>query len=67
MSLSPLSSRPSQPRRETAGMLKGDKLTYQMDAANEQTRSAERSRAGVAEGADMVMVKPGLALYSMTR
>jgi porphobilinogen synthase len=41
-------------------MLKGDKLTYQMDPAN----SAEALREvalDIAEGADMVMVKPGLA------
>jgi porphobilinogen synthase len=44
----------------SAAMLKGDKLTYQMDPAN----SAEALREvalDIAEGADMVMVKPGLA------
>ena len=41
------------------GLLKGDKRTYQMDPAN----SAEALREvelDIAEGADMVMVKPGL-------
>jgi porphobilinogen synthase len=44
----------------SAARLKGDKLTYQMDPAN----SAEALREvalDIAEGADMVMVKPGLA------
>jgi porphobilinogen synthase len=43
----------------SAGRLKGDKRTYQMDPAN----SAEALREvalDLAEGADMVMVKPGL-------
>ena len=42
------------------GLLKGDKRAYQMDPAN----SAEALREvelDIAEGADMVMVKPGLA------
>ena len=42
------------------GLLKGDKRSYQMDPAN----SAEALREvelDLAEGADMVMVKPGLA------
>ena len=40
-------------------MLKGDKKTYQMDPANsdEALREAELD---IAEGADMIMVKPGL-------
>ncbi|MEO5971867.1 MAG: porphobilinogen synthase [Sphingomicrobium sp.] len=44
----------------SAGRLKGDKSGYQMDPAN----SAEALREvalDIAEGADMVMVKPGLA------
>jgi porphobilinogen synthase len=44
----------------SAGRLKGDKRSYQMDPAN----SAEALREvalDIAEGADMVMVKPGLA------
>ena len=43
----------------SGGALKGDKKTYQMDPAN--TEEALREVAiDVAEGADMVMVKPGL-------
>ena len=51
------------PFREAVGAdatLKGDKKTYQMDAGN--TDEALREVAlDLAEGADMVMVKPGLA------
>ena len=43
----------------SAGTLKGDKRTYQMDYAN--TDEALREAAlDLAEGADMIMVKPGL-------
>jgi porphobilinogen synthase len=50
------------PFRDAVGsssMLKGDKKTYQMDPANsdEALREAELD---IAEGADMIMVKPGL-------
>jgi porphobilinogen synthase len=43
-----------------SGALKGDKKTYQMDPgnSNEALRMIERD---LIEGADMVMVKPGLA------
>ncbi|MDB5394523.1 MAG: porphobilinogen synthase [Rhodospirillales bacterium] len=43
----------------TRGLLKGDKRTYQMDVANgdEALREIELD---LAEGADMVMVKPGM-------
>jgi porphobilinogen synthase len=43
----------------SAGILKGDKRTYQMDPANsdEALREAELD---LAEGADMIMVKPGM-------
>ena len=43
----------------SGGALKGDKKTYQMDPANtdEALREAELD---IAEGADMIMVKPGL-------
>ena len=43
-----------------SGALKGDKKTYQMDPANsdEALRLIERD---LSEGADMVMVKPGMA------
>ncbi len=43
----------------SSGTLKGDKLTYQMDPAN--TDEALREVAlDLSEGADMVMVKPGM-------
>ncbi|MEQ7874887.1 porphobilinogen synthase [Sphingomonas sp. ASV193] len=41
------------------GLLKGDKKTYQMDPANGQEALREVA-LDLAEGADMVMVKPGL-------
>ncbi|MBM3565759.1 MAG: porphobilinogen synthase [Alphaproteobacteria bacterium] len=41
------------------GALKGDKKTYQMDAANSDEALREVA-LDIAEGADMVMVKPGL-------
>ncbi len=41
------------------GALKGDKKTYQMDPANGDEALREVA-ADIAEGADMVMVKPGL-------
>ena len=43
----------------SSGTLKGDKKTYQMDFANvaESLREAELD---IAEGADMIMVKPGM-------
>jgi porphobilinogen synthase len=43
----------------TKGLLKGDKKTYYLDCANsdEAVREAEQD---LAEGADMLMVKPGL-------
>jgi len=45
---------------------KGDKLTYQMDPAN--TDEALREVAlDLAEGADMVMVKPGLPYLDIVR
>jgi porphobilinogen synthase len=44
----------------SAGTLKGDKLTYQMDPANGDEALREVG-LDIAEGADMVMVKPGLA------
>lgn len=42
-----------------SGALKGDKKTYQMDPANTDEALREVA-ADLAEGADMVMVKPGL-------
>ena len=46
--------------------LKGDKRTYQMDPAN--TGEALREVAlDIAEGADMVMVKPGMPYLDIVR
>ena len=42
------------------GLLKGDKRTYQMDPAN-GAEALREVALDLAEGADMVMVKPGLA------
>ena len=49
-----------------SGALKGDKRTYQMDPANsdEALRLIERD---LAEGADMVMVKPGMPYLDICR
>jgi porphobilinogen synthase len=50
----------------SGGLLKGDKKTYQMDPAN----GAEALREvglDIAEGADMVMVKPGLPYLDIIR
>jgi porphobilinogen synthase len=48
------------------GLLKGDKRTYQMDPANtdEALREAELD---LAEGADMIMVKPGMPYLDVLR
>jgi porphobilinogen synthase len=50
----------------TAGLLKGDKKTYYLDPANadEAMREIEQD---VAEGADMIMVKPGLPYLDIIR
>ncbi len=42
-----------------SGALKGDKKTYQIDARNSDEALRETAR-DIAEGADMVMVKPGM-------
>jgi porphobilinogen synthase len=49
-----------------SGALKGDKTTYQMDPGNsdEALRLVERD---LAEGADMIMVKPGMAYLDICR
>lgn len=49
-----------------SGALKGDKTTYQMDPANsdEALRLIERD---LSEGADMVMVKPGMPYLDICR
>ena len=50
----------------SAKALKGDKRTYQMDPAN--TKEALREVAlDIAEGADMVMVKPGMPYLDIVR
>jgi porphobilinogen synthase len=43
----------------SSGLLKGDKRTYQMDAGNSDEAIREVG-LDIAEGADMVMVKPGM-------
>ncbi|MDZ5696875.1 MULTISPECIES: porphobilinogen synthase [Phyllobacteriaceae] len=50
----------------TGGLLKGDKKTYYIDPANtdEALRETEQD---LAEGADMVMVKPGLPYLDIVR
>ena len=50
----------------TASALKGDKATYQMDPANtdEALREVEQD---ILEGADMVMVKPGMPYLDIIR
>lgn len=48
------------------GLLKGDKKTYQMDPANSDEALREVG-LDIAEGADSVMVKPGLAYLDIVR
>ncbi|WP_298815091.1 porphobilinogen synthase [uncultured Roseibium sp.] len=50
----------------SSGTLKGDKRTYQMDPANtdEALREAELD---ISEGADMIMVKPGMPYLDIVR
>ena len=48
------------------GLLKGDKKTYQMDPANGEEALREVA-LDLAEGADSVMVKPGLAYLDIVR
>jgi porphobilinogen synthase len=50
----------------TAGLLQGDKKTYYLNHANsdEAVREAEQD---LAEGADMIMVKPGLPYLDIIR
>jgi porphobilinogen synthase len=49
-----------------AGRLRGDKATYQMDPANVREALAEVA-LDVAEGADSVMVKPGLPYLDVVK
>lgn len=48
----------------SGGLLKGDKRTYQMDPGNAEEAMAEIA-LDIAEGADSVMVKPGLAYLDL--
>jgi porphobilinogen synthase len=50
----------------SSGTLKGDKRTYQMDPANSDEAIREVA-LDLAEGADMVMVKPGLPYLDIVR
>ena len=50
----------------SGGVLRGDKKTYQMDPANADEALREVA-ADLAEGADMVMVKPGLPYLDICR
>jgi porphobilinogen synthase len=50
----------------SGGLLKGDKKTYQMDPANSEEALREVA-LDIAEGADSVMVKPGLPYLDIIR
>jgi porphobilinogen synthase len=50
----------------SSGLLKGDKKTYQMDPANSEEALREVA-LDLAEGADSVMVKPGLPYLDIVR
>ncbi|QKV18347.1 porphobilinogen synthase [Oricola thermophila] len=50
----------------TSGLLKGDKKTYYIDPANTEEALRE-TEADIEEGADMVMVKPGLPYLDICR
>ena len=50
----------------TQGLLKGDKKTYYVDPANSEDAMREAEQ-DVAEGADMLMVKPGLPYLDIVR
>jgi porphobilinogen synthase len=50
----------------SSGALKGDKKTYQMDPANSDEALREVA-LDIAEGADMVMVKPGMPYLDIVR
>jgi len=50
----------------SGGSLKGDKKTYQMNPANSDEALREVA-ADIAEGADMVMVKPGMPYLDIVR
>jgi porphobilinogen synthase len=50
----------------SAGTLKGDKRSYQMDPAN-SNEALREVELDLAEGADMVMVKPGMPYLDIVR
>jgi porphobilinogen synthase len=50
----------------SAGVLQGDKRTYQMDPANSEEALREVA-LDISEGADMVMVKPGMPYLDIVR
>jgi len=50
----------------TAGLLKGDKRTYYIDPAN-ASEAVREAALDVEEGADMLMVKPGLPYLDICR
>ncbi|MEL6791153.1 MAG: porphobilinogen synthase [Pseudomonadota bacterium] len=50
----------------STGILKGDKRTYQMDPGNSD-EALQEVALDLAEGADMVMVKPGLPYLDIVR
>jgi porphobilinogen synthase len=50
----------------SGGALQGDKKTYQMNPANAEEALAEVAM-DIAEGADMVMVKPGMPYLDIVR
>ena len=50
----------------SSGFLKGDKRTYQMDPGNSD-ESLREVALDIAEGADMVMVKPGMPYLDIVR
>ena len=56
----------SATRSASQGLLKGDKRGYQMDPANVDEALREVA-LDLAEGADMVMVKPGLPYLDVHR
>lgn len=51
---------------QTNGLLQGDKKTYQMNPANGM-EALHETALDIAEGADMVMVKPGLPYLDVIR
>ncbi|MCJ8308167.1 MAG: porphobilinogen synthase [Hyphomicrobiales bacterium] len=50
----------------TGGLLKGDKKTYYVDPANSEDAMRE-AELDIAEGADMLMVKPGMPYLDIVR